>query len=133
MVKSKFHYFKYLIDISNGDIDEIIVKKNFKYFIGYKYDEKVKPLLIMLPKMTGYENIFNESNYKSVLIKIKSLLKYFDKILDKVSNIIKKDLIANKYIMKNILEIKQNLMKVKSIQVFMIMECIQKALIVFVY
>ena len=40
--------------------------------------------------MTGHENIFDESNYKSVLIKIKSLLKYFDKILDKVSNIIKK-------------------------------------------
>ena len=30
-------------------------KKNYKHFIGYKDDHrKVKPLLIMLPKMSAY-------------------------------------------------------------------------------
>ena len=27
-----------------------LVKKNYKYFIGYLYDYKIKPLHIMLPK-----------------------------------------------------------------------------------
>ena len=31
------------------------MKKNYKYFIGYSHnDHKIKPLHIMLPKMSGY-------------------------------------------------------------------------------
>ena len=45
--KYKFHYFKYLINISNVNIDKILIsnkvsKKYFKYFICYKDDENVK-------------------------------------------------------------------------------------------
>ena len=31
-----------------------MVKKGFKYFIGYKYSDKIKTLCIELPNMSGY-------------------------------------------------------------------------------
>ena len=46
--KSKFHYSKYLVNISNVDINKITIsnkvslgKKDFNYFIGYKDEGKV--------------------------------------------------------------------------------------------
>ena len=55
ILKLKFRYSKYLIHINNIDTDKIISNKVcFKSFIGYKDDEKVKSLLIMLLKMSGY-------------------------------------------------------------------------------
>ena len=56
--KAKFHYSKYPININVGNVNKMITtnrkfcKKGYKYFIGHKGDEKVKPLCIMLPKMT---------------------------------------------------------------------------------
>ena len=54
--KRKFHYSKYSIRITKVDIDKIITsnkvsfgKKSFKYFIGYKDDEKIEALCIRLP------------------------------------------------------------------------------------
>ena len=47
--------------IDNVHINKIIVankvsfgKKGFKYFLGYKGNEKGNPLYVMLPKMWGY-------------------------------------------------------------------------------
>ena len=38
-----------------------LVKKNYKYFIGYLYnDNKVKPLHVMLPKTSAYVNVMME-------------------------------------------------------------------------
>lgn len=56
ILKLKFRYSKYLIHINNIDTDKIIISNKvcFKSFIGYKDDEKVKSLLIMLLKMSGY-------------------------------------------------------------------------------
>ena len=46
--KCKFHYFKHPIDINNVNIDKTLISnrvsfdnKRFKYFIGYKDNEKV--------------------------------------------------------------------------------------------
>ena len=37
-----------------------LVKKSYKYFIGYLYnDHKVKPLHIMLPKTNAYEKRYD--------------------------------------------------------------------------
>ena len=33
----------------------------FKYFIGYKDDEKVVPLCVMLPKMSRYTKSFDKT------------------------------------------------------------------------
>ena len=94
--KPNFHYSKHTINIKNENGDKIIIpsnisfgKKDFKYFIGYKDDENVKLLYMLLPKRSGYKNIFDEANYKSFLVKENELLKTYSKIWDKVSNSIK--------------------------------------------
>ena len=50
-----------------------LVKKSFKYFIGYKHYEKVVPLCIILPKMSGYEKK-NETRCLLYLLKDDELL-----------------------------------------------------------
>ena len=52
------------------DINKIVVsskfslgKKGFKYFIGYEDIKKVRPLCIMLLKMTTYRRDFDETKY----------------------------------------------------------------------
>lgn len=44
-------------------------KKRFKYFIGYKDYEKVKPLGILPSKISGYTKTFDETKYKPFIIK----------------------------------------------------------------
>ena len=61
-------------------------KKSYKYFTGYKDDEKVKPFCIMLPKMSRYIKRFDETKYMSSLIKDGKLLKNYNKILELVSS-----------------------------------------------
>ena len=70
--KYKFQYQENLISIDDVDIEKIWIsnkiyfrKKGFKYFIGYKDNENVKPLYIILPKMRGYSERFNETKYMS--------------------------------------------------------------------
>ena len=59
--KRKFHHSNYLIDINNVDFDEKFLSnkvsfglKDYKYFLGYKDSNNVKPLCIILSKMIGY-------------------------------------------------------------------------------
>ena len=59
--KCKFQYSKYPINIKKVNVDKTIIfnkvsfgKKAFKHFIDYKDYETVKPLCLMLPKMSGY-------------------------------------------------------------------------------
>ena len=66
--KRVFHYSKCPLNINDVDIDKIIKsikvsvsKKGFKYFIGFKDKENVKPLCILLPNMTGYTKRFDET------------------------------------------------------------------------
>ena len=67
---------KVTISIKNIDINKIVVsnqislgKKAFKYFIGYKDGNKIKPLCIFLPKMSAYRKDSDETKYMSFLIK----------------------------------------------------------------
>ena len=60
--KKEFHKSKQAIDLSLVTIDQIVVsdkfkhsEDGFKYFIGYREGEIVKPLCIILPQMM--ENI----------------------------------------------------------------------------
>ena len=59
--KKEFHKFKQPINLELVNIDQIVVSDKFKhnddgfkYFVGYKEGEIVKPLWIILPQMTGY-------------------------------------------------------------------------------
>ena len=94
--KRKFHHQKNPILIDDVDINKMVASnkvsfgtKSFKYFIGYKDNEKVKPLYIMLFKMNGYTKSFNETKWKFFLSKNNDLLEKY-KIFDKDSNSIKK-------------------------------------------
>ena len=59
--KKEFHKSKESIDLLSVNVDEIVAPYKFeptdnifKYFIGYKEGEVVKPLHIILPQMSGY-------------------------------------------------------------------------------
>ena len=57
----EFHKSKQSINLDLVKVDQIVVSDKFKhsddgfkYFIGYKEGEIVKPLCIILPEMSGY-------------------------------------------------------------------------------
>ena len=69
----------------------LLVKKGFKYFIGYNNDE---PLCIIILKMREYLKDFDESKYMSFTIT--------DDLLLKLAIVLKKDLIVHQCKTKNI-------------------------------
>ena len=99
--KLKFHSSKYPISRNNADVKKITrsnkfaCSTGFQSLIGYKNDEVVPPLCIMLPKMSGFVRVLDKSKNMTFLIKNKLWLKKYNKIWDKVSNTMKKQLIVN--------------------------------------
>ena len=58
----------------------------FKYFIGYKEGEIVKPLCIILPQMNGYIKYFeNSGKNMSFVIKNDGLLDKYNETWDKIT------------------------------------------------
>ena len=74
------------------NVDQIVVLDKFKhsdggfkYFIGYKEGEVVKPLCIILPQMTGYIKYFeNGGKNMSFVIKDDDVLDKYNEIWDKI-------------------------------------------------
>ena len=66
-------------------------EKNYKYILGYKDgDYKIKPVPIMLPKMSAYVKSYDgETTWKNFLIKDDDLLKKY--VWNKVSTSIEKE------------------------------------------
>ena len=63
--KKEFHNSKQPINLSLMNADQVVVYNKFKhsddgfkYFIGYKEGEIIKPLCIILPEMSGYIKYF---------------------------------------------------------------------------
>ena len=86
--KKEFHKSKQPIDLMSVKMDQIVVSdkfrhcdKGFKYFIGYKEGEIVKPLCIILPQMSRYIKYF-ENGGKSMSFLIKH-----DEVWEKYENI----------------------------------------------
>ena len=86
--KKEFHKSKQPINLDLVNVDQIVISDKFKhnddgfkYFIGYKEGEIVKPLCIILPQMTGYIKYF-ENGGKSIPFGIKD-----DDVLDKYNEI----------------------------------------------
>ena len=59
--KKEFNKYKQKIDLDLINVGQVVVSNKFKHnddgfknFIGYKKDEIVKPLCIILSQMTGY-------------------------------------------------------------------------------
>ena len=86
--KKEFHKSKEPIDLLSVNVDQIVVSdkfkhnnESFKYFIGYKEGEIVKPLCIILPQTSGYIKYFeNRSKNMSFLIKDDEVREKYDKI-----------------------------------------------------
>ena len=87
--KKEFHKSKQPIDLN---LDQIVVSDRFKhsddgfkYFIGCKEGEIVKPLCIILPQMTGYIKYFeNGGKNMSFVIKDDDVLDKYNEIWDKI-------------------------------------------------
>ena len=90
--KKEFHKSKQPIDLDLVNVDQIVVSDKFKhsddgfkYFIGYKEGEIVKPLCIILPQMSGYIKYFeNGGKNMSSMIKNDDVLDKYNKIWNKI-------------------------------------------------
>ena len=96
--KQKFHHHKESVSIKNIDINKMVVsnrvsfaKNEFRYFTGYKDAENVRPLCVLLTKMSAYRKGFNKTKYMSFFIKDDELLEKYNEIWEKVKTIIKKE------------------------------------------
>ena len=65
--KKEFHTSKQPINLDLVNVDQIVISEKFKhnddgfkYYIGYKENEIVKPLCIILPQMSGYIKYFEK-------------------------------------------------------------------------
>ena len=93
----EFHKSKQPIDLDLLNVDQIVIFEKlehsddgFKYFIGYKEGEIVKPLCIILPQMSVYIKYFeNRSKNMCFMIKNDDVLDKYGEIWDKVKNTLK--------------------------------------------
>ena len=91
--KKDFYGAKRTVKIWDVNVDNIVIsklcetKKNSNYFIGH-LDEVIRPLVLILPKMTGYiETSKGKSGVKNKNNKLMSLLIDDYKLLEKYKNI----------------------------------------------
>ena len=95
--KSIFYKNKRIYSTDNIDVNNILVSKKepysnrnlLKYFIGYNYNDIIKPLCIRLPQMTGYARKFDENAAMSFIVKGKKLLKSYTKIWETIEGLMK--------------------------------------------
>ena len=93
--KSTFYKNKKLFNIYDLDVNKILVSKkesygtknSLKYFIGYNDDDVIRPLSIKLPQMIGYVKHFDSNKTISFKVVDNKLLKKYNKIWGKVSNL----------------------------------------------
>ena len=90
--EKEFCKSKQLINLDLINVDQIVVSdkfkhsdNGFKYFIGYKEGEIVKPLCIILPQMSGYIKYFDiGSKNMSFMVKNDDVLDKYNEIWDKI-------------------------------------------------
>ena len=93
--KSNFYKNKKLFNIHDLDVNKILVSKkesygtknSLKYFIGYNDDDVIRPLCIKLPQMIGYVKCFDSNKTMSFRVNDNKLLKKYNKIWGKISNL----------------------------------------------
>ena len=91
--KSNFYKNKKLFNLNEIDANKILVSKkgsygtknSLKYFIAYNDDDIIRPLYITLPQIIGYVKHFDRN--KTMKISNKKLLKKYNKIWEKISNL----------------------------------------------
>ena len=63
-----------------------LYRKCSKYFIGYKNNEDVIPVCVLLPRMRGYLKCFDDAKTMSFLVNNKKLLKKYKAIWSEIMN-----------------------------------------------
>ena len=95
--KSKFYKNKKLFNLNDIDVNKILVYKNesygtknsLKYFTRYNDDDDViRPLCTMLPQMIGCVKHFDSNKTMSFKVNDNKFLKKYNKIWEKISNIL---------------------------------------------
>ena len=93
--KSNFYKNKKLFKIEDIDINNILVSKqsygtknSLKYFIGYNDDDVIRPLCIKLPQMIGCVRCFDSNKTMSFKVNDNKLLKKYNRIWERVSNLL---------------------------------------------
>ena len=94
--KSNFYKNKKLFKIEDIDINNILIsnkeshgiKNSLKYFIGYYDDDVIRLLCILLPQMIGYVKCFDSNKRMSFKVSDNKLLKKYNKIWERVSNLL---------------------------------------------
>ena len=90
--KKEFHKSKQPINLDLVNVNQILVSgrfkhsdDGFKYFVGYKEGEIVKPLCIILSQISGYIKYFeNNGKNMSFVIKDDGVLDKYNEIWDKI-------------------------------------------------
>ena len=88
--------FKLLITLNLVAIDKIVISdkfkhsnKDFKYFIGYKENNIIGPLTIILPQMSGFAKYFDYGgNNLSLKIENDNMLVKYIQIWNKIKTIL---------------------------------------------
>ena len=92
--KSTFYKNTKLLNIHDLDVNKILVSKkksygtknSLKYFIGCN-DDAIRPLCIKLPHLTSYVKNFDSNKTMSFKVGDNKLLKKYNKIWEKISNL----------------------------------------------
>ena len=95
--KSNFYKNKKLFDLHAIDVNKMLVSKkeshgtknSLKYFLGYNVDDVIRPLCIILSQMIGYFKHFDSNKTMSFKVGDNKLLKKYNKIWEKISNLMK--------------------------------------------
>ena len=93
--KSNFYKNKKLFNTHGLDVNKLLVSKresygtikSLTYFTGYNDDDVIRPFFIKLSQMIDYVKHFDSNNTLSFKINDNKLLKKYNKIWEKVSNL----------------------------------------------
>ena len=95
--KKEFYKDKTSINLIDVDLNKIVVSNKWKindttckYYIGYKNDDEIKPLCVIMPQMTGYVKYFDDGGKNMSFIS--ECLNVYDKysaIWNKIEKLLK--------------------------------------------
>ena len=95
--KSSFYKNKKLFSLNDIVVNKILVSKqessygtknSLKYFIGYNDGDVIRALCIILPQMIDYIKHFDSNKTMSFKVSDNKLLKKYNKIWEKVGNLL---------------------------------------------
>ena len=94
--RSEFYKKKKVTEFHKIDVDKIVskeepygTKNSFKYSIGYKDNDVIKPLCIRLPQIIDYAKKLEFNSTMSFKISDKELLKKFDQMWKTIEKLLK--------------------------------------------